>query len=696
MTKATILVTGVTGFLGKVVLEELFRCREEYPFSKIVALIRPQEKLTAEERFYTNVASSLCFSRLPEDWTSFLEVVSADLSSERCGIEAANYDQICQQTTHIIHCAGSVAFSPAAAYETISDNITSTINIIRLAQSCLNLQRLVHTSTAYSTPYSDHPIEETISSHESVDSLCALLKQGKTPVKDLLASTGHPNLYTLAKFLAEHLLVRDMGALPVTIVRPSVISASWKYPFPGWIDSFAALAGLVASFGTGNLQVLNANPDTVLDAVPVDIVSSRLIQEALVPPSPDHKGARVVHVVSGINQGIRISHACSAVVDYFTRHPILHKPKIRHIGNKGTLHYKFHNAVHHQLPRAFARVYAKFRGDSLQLRRVEKVKAMETTANTLFEYFTQHTYDFRSATPCLGRDFDAAAYLRIVCQGVRVYLLQGDATKAIFAGRQARGMSGDFKWARRQLGAEVVTGVAAKAIKQTMTRIFDKATFNEHSFLGAIESMSNKGKTIVIVPTHRSYLDSVVCSYLFFTRPELQIRLPRILASREFSKIPVVGWLCRRFKTVFVVRGRGEPDGQLDAQLKELVQGCDNLLFFVEGQRSRTGEVLPGKRGVLRSLQATGTELVVLPVTITYDRIPEASAFAKEMDGGLKQLPTFKGLTRWAFDVLRGNVSLGNLHVNCGPPLLLKPDTDVHAFAEKLTVALSAEATAKS
>lgn len=41
-----------------------------------------------------------------------------------------------------------------------------------------------------------------------------------------------PNTYTFTKALAENLLVEECGSLPVAIVRPSIVSAAWKEPFP--------------------------------------------------------------------------------------------------------------------------------------------------------------------------------------------------------------------------------------------------------------------------------------------------------------------------------------------------------------------------------------------------------------------------------------------------------------------------------
>ena len=43
---------------------------------------------------------------------------------------------------------------------------------------------------------------------------------------------GRPNTYTFTKALAEHLLIREAGDLPLAIYRPSIVGAAYEEPFP--------------------------------------------------------------------------------------------------------------------------------------------------------------------------------------------------------------------------------------------------------------------------------------------------------------------------------------------------------------------------------------------------------------------------------------------------------------------------------
>ena len=58
-------LTGVTGFLGKVVLAELLRRRDELSIETVHVLIRPKQGDSPETRFQRTVLASDCFSELP-------------------------------------------------------------------------------------------------------------------------------------------------------------------------------------------------------------------------------------------------------------------------------------------------------------------------------------------------------------------------------------------------------------------------------------------------------------------------------------------------------------------------------------------------------------------------------------------------------------------------------------------------------
>ena len=189
-------------------------------------------------------------------------------------------------------------------------------------------------------------------------------------------------------------------------------------------------------------------------------------------------------------------------------------------------------------------------------------------------------------------------------------------------------------------------------------------------------------------PSHRSYLDFVLCSYLIFTRADLGIRIPHIAAADDFARIPVLGRLFRHLGAFYVKRGVGRVEEELTRRVHDLAQARQALLFFVEGGRSRSRHFLPPKRGLLRCLQATGQEFALLPVSLTYDCRPEEAALLDELRGHPRPKMRLLPLLAWTARVFRGRVDIGRVHVACGEPILYPPTRDVVAASHEVIARL--------
>jgi len=58
------MITGCTGFLGKVILEKIMRSCSE--FNKIFIMVRPKRKINPMDRVYDQIFGSACFKRVKE------------------------------------------------------------------------------------------------------------------------------------------------------------------------------------------------------------------------------------------------------------------------------------------------------------------------------------------------------------------------------------------------------------------------------------------------------------------------------------------------------------------------------------------------------------------------------------------------------------------------------------------------------
>jgi fatty acyl-CoA reductase len=91
----------------------------------------------------------------------------------------------------------------------------------------------------------------------------------------------HPNTYTFTKNCAEDVVrAAHLEGLPIAIVRPSIVTSTWKEPYVGWTDTFAGPPGLMTAAGSGMARVVPGRKKNKFDVVPVDTVANFLVVAA--------------------------------------------------------------------------------------------------------------------------------------------------------------------------------------------------------------------------------------------------------------------------------------------------------------------------------------------------------------------------------------------------------------------------------
>lgn len=68
----------------------------------------------------------------------------------------------------------------------------------------------------------------------------------------LLFQGQHPNTYTITKSMAEQMTIQYHHKLPITIVRPSIVTCSLDEPFRGWVDNVNGITGIIMEIGNNN------------------------------------------------------------------------------------------------------------------------------------------------------------------------------------------------------------------------------------------------------------------------------------------------------------------------------------------------------------------------------------------------------------------------------------------------------------
>lgn len=159
-----------------------------------------------------------------------------------------------------------------------------------------------------------------------------------------------------------------------------------------------------------------------------------------------------------------------------------------------------------------------------------------------------------------------------------------------------------------------------------------------------------KHHPIVMVPCHRSHLDYMILSYLFYLN---FVSPPHIAAGINMRFWPM-GPVLRASGAYFIRRSFGDDELYkfvFKRYLQFLIREGYTQEFFIEGGRSRTGKIMTPKLGMLSGIinaYAGGIrrDLYLVPVSIHYGRIVEEDSYQAELAGQEKEPENFASFLR--------------------------------------------------
>ncbi|XP_023227144.1 putative fatty acyl-CoA reductase CG5065 [Centruroides sculpturatus] len=393
-----VFLTGVTGSLGKVLLEKLLRsCNTK----KIYVLIRCKKGMQAEER-KTELLRSKIFENVllknPEICNK-VECIEGNLTQDNFGISSSNMNLITKNVSMVFHLAASVKFTEPFRNAFVN-NVEATKNVAEVCRRMNNLLAFLYASTAYSCcnrEEVDEKIYTMSRSYEEFKKIANLKKNDSLEIRDENILEGRPNTYTLTKAITENYLNDFCRDLPIVIVRPSIVGCTWKEPFYGWNENNSAVDYITANGLKGILRSMLSDEDKICDIIPSDTVVSLLLSAAwkkAITPHRRQDEIPVYNCTSGSINPLTIRKFLQCSYLQFWKCPsentFLYPIKIP---KKYYYWNCIHNVMKHQFPALLTDIFQVAIGKKPKMMKV--YNNVHKTMSTL-EYFCMRDWKFRS------------------------------------------------------------------------------------------------------------------------------------------------------------------------------------------------------------------------------------------------------------------------------------------------------------
>jgi hypothetical protein len=160
--------------------------------------------------------------------------------------------------------------------------------------------------------------------------------------------------------------------------------------------------------------------------------------------------------------------------------------------------------------------------------------------------------------------------------------------------------------------------------------------------------------SIIYLPNHQSHVDYMIMHVIAV---RFQMAIPSVIAGENLN-VAIFGKILRNLGAIFIPRSFNNElytERNLANVMEFILLNHIPIEVFIEGTRSRDGKLLLPKYGILKSFvniylkqrledKNPNFDLLMQPVSITYERIYEADSFLDELIGKDKIKESFVGI----------------------------------------------------
>ncbi|KDP34802.1 hypothetical protein JCGZ_10582 [Jatropha curcas] len=293
LERKTVLVTGATGFLAKVFLEKLLRVQPNV--KKLYLLLRAADTSSVNQRFYNEVIGKDLFRVVKEKLGANLNsiiakkiaIVPGDVSYEDLGAKDSSLrEEMINDLDFILNFAATTRFDER--YDVaLGTNTLGAKNVLCFAKNCLNFAAYVCGESSGLIMEKPYQLGEALNGvlglniveeKKLIDrKLNQLQREGATEANikkamidmgiERAKTYGWPNTYVFTKAMGEMIVGHSKENLPIVIVRPTMVTSTWREPFPGWIEGVRTIDALIVGYGSGKISFFVGDVTAIIDVV---------------------------------------------------------------------------------------------------------------------------------------------------------------------------------------------------------------------------------------------------------------------------------------------------------------------------------------------------------------------------------------------------------------------------------------------
>ncbi|XP_058834139.1 fatty acyl-CoA reductase wat-like [Topomyia yanbarensis] len=433
-----VLLTGGTGFLGKLYIEKLIRCG----VSEILLLSRAKKGKTSNERLTAILESEPVFTSYqddPELYHRRIKIIDGDVSKHQLAISNDDLSYIVNNANVFLHAAADVRFDESLK-ESVETNVRGTSEILKIAENAKALVVFIYVSTAFSHCNRDSIEEKFYQPLFDPYLMIKLVEQEQDEENFQVVSKKiiepWPNTYAFTKSLAEDLVRQYYEKIPMAVIRPSIVTTTNSDPIPGWTDNIYGYNGVVVGAATGALRIFHINNDFRADIVPADIVVNSTL--AVGWYAADHRNETNIINCTVADNPVDWATVKREQMKWKAKMPFLNALWIPTY-NTTKYYYvsEFLKIFYHVIPAIFFDLALKFNS---QKPKVLKLYRKVHKFSEVLSFFTNNEWDFRNEHyhkvmsqmttddhrffPCDMKHIDWVEFLTNNLRGLRMYIMK--------------------------------------------------------------------------------------------------------------------------------------------------------------------------------------------------------------------------------------------------------------------------------